>query len=47
MAAPCFGEHNAEVFQGLLGLTEETLQELYRDRVIADEPPPDLPGPLR
>ena len=47
MAAPCFGEHNTEIFRGLLDLPEDTLQELYRDRVIADEPPADLPGPLR
>jgi hypothetical protein len=47
MAAPCFGEHNTEIFRGLLDLPEDKLQELYRDRVIADEPPADLPGPLR
>ena len=46
-ASPLYGEHNSQVFRGLLGLSEEELAPLYARRVIADEPPPDLPGPVR
>jgi len=37
-AAPCFGEHNAEVLGELLGLDNATLGQLFRDGVIADVP---------
>lgn len=33
-AAPCLGEHNAEVFRGLLRLTKEEYEGLVRDGVI-------------
>jgi crotonobetainyl-CoA:carnitine CoA-transferase CaiB-like acyl-CoA transferase len=33
-AAPCLGEHNAEVFRGLLGLGEKEYESLVRDGVI-------------
>ena len=33
-AAPCLGEHNAEVFRGLLGLQEEEYEGLVRDGLI-------------
>jgi crotonobetainyl-CoA:carnitine CoA-transferase CaiB-like acyl-CoA transferase len=33
-AAPCLGEHNAEIFRGLLGLPEEEYEALFRDGVI-------------
>jgi crotonobetainyl-CoA:carnitine CoA-transferase CaiB-like acyl-CoA transferase len=33
-AAPGIGQHNAEVFGGLLGLSPERIQELELDKVI-------------
>lgn len=33
-AAPCLGEHNAEVFRGLLGVQEEEYEGLVRDGLI-------------
>ena len=39
MAAPCFAEHNALVFKKLLKLGDGEIDELYRQRVTADEPP--------
>ena len=33
-AAPCLGEHNAEVFQGLLGVSEEEYAGLLRDGIV-------------
>ena len=33
-AAPCLGEHNAEVFRDLVGLGEEEYEGLVRDGVI-------------
>jgi formyl-CoA transferase len=33
-AAPCLGEHNAEVFRGLLKLSKEEYEGLVRDGVI-------------
>ncbi len=47
MASPCFGQHNRLILQDLLEMTDEELADLYEDRVIADDPPEDLPGPLR
>jgi crotonobetainyl-CoA:carnitine CoA-transferase CaiB-like acyl-CoA transferase len=32
--APCLGEHNAEVFGRLLGLTADEVAELKAERVI-------------
>ena len=46
-ASPMFGEHNGPVFKGLLGITDAELAPLYERRAIADEPPDDLPGPIR
>ena len=46
-ASPLFGEHNRLVFEGLLGLTPDELRPLYDRRVVADQPPPDLAGPVR
>jgi crotonobetainyl-CoA:carnitine CoA-transferase CaiB-like acyl-CoA transferase len=37
-AAPLYGEHNAEVLGGYLGLTAAELAELERDDVIGNEP---------
>jgi hypothetical protein len=33
--------------QDLLELTDEEVAGLYEDRIIADEPPANLPGPVR
>ena len=46
-ASPLYGEHNSEVFRGLLGLGDDELAPLYERRTIADEPSPDLPPPVR
>ena len=46
-ASPLYGEHNADVFRGLLGLSVEELAPLYARRTIADCPSPDLPAPVR
>ena len=46
-ASPLYGEHNSDVFRGLLGLGGEDLQPIYERRVIADQPSPDLPAPVR
>ncbi len=46
-ASPLFGEHNEAAFRGLLGMTDTELARLYARRAIADEPPDDLPGPVR
>ena len=46
-ASPLYGEHNGPVFRDLLGLTDDQLEPLYARRAIADEPPVDLPGPIR
>lgn len=37
--APGLGEHNREVFVGLLGMNEAELRALYAAGVVADEPP--------
>lgn len=47
MASPCFGQHNRLILQDLLELTDEEVAGLYEDRIIADEPPANLPGPVR
>ncbi|MCK9518407.1 MAG: CoA transferase [Dehalococcoidia bacterium] len=36
--APLFGEHNDEVFSGLLGLSHDEIQQLYDQGVTADAP---------
>ncbi len=46
-ASPVYGEHNSDVFRGLLELGDDDLAPLYARRVIADEPSPDLPAPVR
>ena len=46
-ASPLYGEHNSDVFRGLLGLGDDDLAPLYERRTIADEPSPDLPAPVR
>ena len=46
-ASPLYGEHNGDVFRGLLGLDDDDLAPLYERRAIADEPSPDLPAPVR
>ena len=45
-ASPLFGQHTRQIFQDLLGLDEEELRPLYEGWTIADEPHPDLPGPI-
>ncbi len=46
-ASPLYGEHNSDVFRGLLGLGDDELAPLYARRTIADEPSHDLPAPVR
>lgn len=36
--SPLFGEHNAEILQGLLGVSDEEMTQLTSDSVIADAP---------
>ena len=45
--SPCFGEHNDLIFRDFLRLDDNELDVLYKERVISDEPPVDLPGPIR
>ena len=45
-ASPLFGQHTRQVFQDLLGLSDEELLPLYDQWTIADEPHPDLPAPI-
>jgi crotonobetainyl-CoA:carnitine CoA-transferase CaiB-like acyl-CoA transferase len=35
---PLLGQHNAEVLQGLLGVSDEGLEQLQREHVIGDQP---------
>ncbi|MGE3074427.1 MAG: CaiB/BaiF CoA transferase family protein [Dehalococcoidia bacterium] len=39
LPAPGLGEHNREILQGMLGLTDEELETLNNQGVIANEPP--------
>ena len=45
-ASPLFGQHTRQIFQDLLGLSDDDLRPLYEGWTIADEPHPDLPGPI-
>ena len=36
--SPLFGEHNAEILQGLLGVTDEDMTQLTSASVVADAP---------
>ena len=47
VASPLYGEHNSDVFRGLLKLSEKELAPLYALRTIANRPSPDLPSPVR
>ncbi len=44
--APKLGEHNREVLQGLLGMSEEELSGLEESKVIGDMPAPAVPLPV-
>ena len=44
--APLFGQHNKEVFQGLLGLSDEELAELEQENVIGPGPITEIPPEL-
>ena len=46
MPSPLYGEHNAEILRGLLGLPEERIRELYDNALVADTPPPTIPAPV-
>ncbi len=35
--APCFGQHNREILTRILGMSDETVEELEREGVIADQ----------
>jgi crotonobetainyl-CoA:carnitine CoA-transferase CaiB-like acyl-CoA transferase len=43
-AAPLLGQHNREVFQGMLGLSDEELTSLEAEGVIGTDPVLDLPA---
>ena len=43
-AAPLLGQHNREVFQGMLGLSDEELASLETEGVIGTDPVLDLPA---
>ncbi len=36
--APCFGQHNEEVLEGLLGVSPDAYERLLQEQVITDEP---------
>lgn len=40
LAAPDLGQHNREVFQGLLKLSDGEIAELMKEGIVADRPPP-------
>jgi crotonobetainyl-CoA:carnitine CoA-transferase CaiB-like acyl-CoA transferase len=44
--APKLGEHNREVLQGLLGLSDDDLARLTEQKVIGDTPEPAVPIPV-
>ena len=46
MPSPLYGEHNAEILRGLLGLSEERIAELYEKGLVAGTPPPTIPAPV-
>ena len=46
-ASPLYGEHNSDVFRGLMGMSDEELAPLYARRTIAGRQSPDLPAPVR
>ena len=39
---PGLGEHNDEVYRGILGMSEEELAELRADKIVVDLPPASL-----
>ena len=45
-ASPLFGRHTRQVFQELIGLSEEELRPVYEQWTIFDEPHRDLPAPI-
>ncbi|MCH7484342.1 MAG: CoA transferase, partial [Chloroflexi bacterium] len=44
--APKLGEHNREVLQGLLGMSDDEVNELEERKVIGDTPAPAVPLPV-
>lgn len=42
LPAPCMGEHNRDVLDGLLGLTDGEIADLEEKKVIGDRPPDTL-----
>ena len=46
-ASPRFGEHNGLLYRDFMGLSEDEIVPLYERRTVADDPPDDLPGPVR
>ncbi len=44
--APKLGEHNRDVLQGLLGMSDDELSALEEDKVIGDTPAPAVPLPV-
>ena len=41
VAAPCYGQHNLDVLEGILGLGAAIIKELYDSGAVADDPRPD------
>jgi hypothetical protein len=44
--APRLGEHNREVLQGLLGLTDDEIAHVEEQKVIGDTPESAVPLPV-